>query len=175
MTSTNINIRKEANLTSYGKCHNGNCEPVVCIELHKTFNSLKDTADFFGVDYQRIWGVLNGTCNTIGLWERDENGKRIRRICKCHLEYARNIEAAQDKLMAHGRQMMVDNAAIKRENSDLRKENENLNAQLIEKDNLRITLKQLFEEKEMLEREKIAVARREATIAELESRLALMV
>ena len=186
MTNNTLRIRHEANLTSYGTRSNGNCEPVVCIELQKTFNSLADTAEFFGVDYQRIWGVLNGKHQTIGLWERDENGKRIRRICYCHLEYARHIESVTDKLMTNGRMMRDDlNKAneeiehLKNYNTllseELEKKSVECNAQLSERDNMRSMLKQLFEEKSALEKAKAEVARLEASISEMEMNLERMV
>ena len=174
MTS-NINIRHEMNLAAYGTHRNGNCEPVVCIELQKTFSSIKDAAEFFSVHPNRIWGALNGFTETVGLWERDENGKKIRKICKCHFKYARDMEEAADALMAHGRQMMVDNAVLKKENSDLQKANENLKHQLSEKDELHIACKQLFNDKELLTKAKAEVARLEALVAEDEKRIALMV
>lgn len=186
MTNNTLRIRREATLTSNGTRHHGNCKPIICIELQRTFNSLTDAAEFFGTTNSRVWETLNGVTSTIGLWERDENGKRIRRLGFCHLEYANNIEAVADKLMTNGRMMRDDLNKANEEiehlknynvllSEELEKKSVECNAQLSEKDNLRSMLKQLFEEKEMLEREKTAVARREATIAELESRLAMMV
>lgn len=186
MTNNTLRIRHEANLTSYGTRRNGNCKPVICIELQKTFNSLTDAAEFFGMRVEQIHGALSGKRQTIGLWERDENGKRIRRICSCHLEYANNIEAVADKLMTNGRVMRDDLNKANEEiehlknynvmlSEELEKKSVECNAQLSERDNMRSMLKQLFEEKSALEKAKAEVARLEASVAEMEKNLALMV
>jgi hypothetical protein len=186
MTNNTLRIRHEANLTSYGTHRNGNSKPIICIELQKTFNSLTDAAEFFGVTHGQIWSALNGFSQKLGLWERDENGKRIRRICYCHLEYANNIEAVADKLMTSGRIMRDDLNKANEEiehlknynillSEELEKKSVECNTQLSEKDNMRLMLKQLFEEKSALEKAKAEVARLEASVAEMEMNLERMV
>ena len=127
--TTTLRIRHEANLTSNGTHHNGNCKPIIAIELHKTFNSLTDTAEFFGVEVQHIWHVLNGKYKTIGLYERDENGNKIRLICRCRLTYAAHMESTVDALMECGREATekLNKAnerieALKQYNADLNEE-----------------------------------------------------
>lgn len=130
--TTTLRIRHEANLTSYGTHHNGNCKPIIAVELHRTFNSLTDAADFFGVEPQYIWQVLNGKLNTIGLWERDENGNRIRLICRCRLTYASHFESAVDKLMDCGRKATEQLNKANERIESLKKYNEELNEELTE-------------------------------------------
>ena len=132
MKNNTLRLRNEANLTSYGVHYNGNCKPVVAVELQRVFNSLTDAAEFFGCDNALIWKVLNGRQNTIGLWERDENGKRIRRICKCHLKYASDMESAMNMLMENGRDNIDALHKANEQVEGLKKENAELNAELAE-------------------------------------------
>lgn len=132
MKNITLHLRHEANLTSYGTHDNGNCKPVIAIELQRVFNSLTDAAEFFGCDHALIWKVLNGYQNTIGLWERDVNGKRIRRICRCHLKYASDMESAMNMLMENGRGNIDALNKANEEVEDLKKENAQLNAELAE-------------------------------------------
>lgn len=99
-----IIIRKEAHLTVEGTHSHGNCEPVICPELQKTFSSIDDTAEYFNTTRGVIWKALNGYTNALGLWERDENGKRKKRIAKCHLYYAKHAEEAMNAVMECGRE-----------------------------------------------------------------------
>lgn len=131
--TTTMRIRHEANLTSYGTHHNGNCKPIIAVDLHKTFNSLLDAAEFFGVDAQRIWSVLNvNPTHTIGLWERDENGNKIRRICKCRLTYASHMESTVDALMACGRESTEKLNKANERIAELETKNKELEAELAE-------------------------------------------
>ena len=128
--TTTLRLRHEANITSYGTHHNGNCKPIIAVDLHKMFNSVTDAAEFFGVDPQRISNVLNDEGNhRIGLWERDENGNRIRRICMVRLTYAAHYESSMNAMMECGREstlkLLKANQRIEfleAENAQLRKE-----------------------------------------------------
>jgi myosin heavy subunit len=105
MKKNTVCVRDEMTITSYGNHTNGNCKKILAVELQKVFNSLTDAADFFGVDVQRIWNILNGYSNhRIGYWERDENGNKIRRICMVRLTYLAHFESSVDALMECGRE-----------------------------------------------------------------------
>lgn len=130
--TTTLRIRNEGNLTSNGTHHHKNCKPIIAIELHKTFNSITDTAEFFGVCISHISDVLNGRLKTIGLYERDENGNKIRLICRCRLTYAAHMESTVDKLMECGREATDKLNKANERIETLKKYNAELNAELAE-------------------------------------------
>ena len=104
MEMTNIiRINKEVTLTSNGTHTNGNCKPVLAIEVQKVFNSYTDVAEYFGTTVAVISNVLNGRQKAIRMYERDENGKRIRYIGKCHLVLACDAATAMDAVLDVGR------------------------------------------------------------------------
>ena len=101
-TST-LRIRNEANLTSYGTHRHHACKPVIAVDIQKTFNSVLDAAEYFGVCPDSIINVLKGRQTALRMYERDENGNRIRFIGTCRLTYAAHAETAMDAVMKCGR------------------------------------------------------------------------
>ena len=132
MENNTLRIRNEATLTSNGTHFHGNCKPVIAVDIHKTFNSLMDTAEYFGVRYEQVYAVLSGRRKTLGLYERDENGNKIRLICRCRLTYASNMESTVDALMTCGREATEKLNKVNVEVEDLKKENAELSAELAE-------------------------------------------
>lgn len=131
MKESKMNIRQELTLTSHGTHFNGNCKKILAVELHKVFNSLMDAAEFFGVDCQRIWSVLNVEENhRIGLWERDENGNKTRKICMVRLTYLAHWEGSMDALMKCGRESTEKLNKANEIISQLQNENEALRKKL---------------------------------------------
>lgn len=130
--TTTLHIRHEANLTSNGTHHHGNCKPIIAIDIHKTFNSVTDTAKYFGVCNEQISAVLSGKYKTIGLYERDENGNKIRLICRCRLTYAAHMESAIDNLMACGREATEKLNKANERIESLKQYNADLNEELAE-------------------------------------------
>lgn len=114
-------IRSRIAVSTEGTHMHGGCKPIICVELHRAFNSLTDTAKFFGVSVPTIWYALNGTCNTVGLWELDENGNKVRRIGKYHIMYATDGEVVE-LLLAHGRGTVDALDAEKARNAELSKQ-----------------------------------------------------
>ena len=102
-TNNTVRISKDAYLTSNGNHFHGSCKPVIAIEINKVFNSELDAAEYFGVHRTQISAVLRGIQKTIGLYERDENGNRIRKICMCHLKFASDATSAMEMIMENGR------------------------------------------------------------------------
>lgn len=102
-TNNTVRISNDAYLTSNGNHFHGSCKPVIAIEINKVFNSELDAAEYFGVHHNQISAVLRGDRKTIGLWERDENGNRIRKICMCHLKFASDATSAMEMVMENGR------------------------------------------------------------------------
>ena len=105
MNSTTIIVHNKAILASEGVHTSACCKPVIAIELHKVFNSRLDAARYFGVSAQTIFDVLNGDRPHIRMYERDENGNRIRFVGTCRLVDAKNPEECMDMLMDHSREM----------------------------------------------------------------------
>lgn len=101
--TTTLRIRHEATLTSNGTHHHGCCKPIIAVDIPKTFNSLTDAAEYFGVSIQQISDVLNGRHKTIGLYERDENGNKIRLICRTRFTLAAHAETVMDTVMENSR------------------------------------------------------------------------
>lgn len=139
--TTTIRIRHEANLTSNGKHHHGCCKPVIAIDIQKTFNSVSDAAEYFGVNINSVILVLKGKQKAIRMYERDENGNRTRFIGTCRLSYAAHAETAIDELMNCGRKYKEnlhkanENISnLQTENYELKQEIAKLNSIIINKD-----------------------------------------
>lgn len=99
---SNINISREANLTSNGTHEHWNCRPVIIPELHMVFNSRLDVVEKLGVARQTVIDTLKGRRNTCPIWENDENGNR-RKVGYCHLYEASDYESAMEMIMECGR------------------------------------------------------------------------
>ena len=133
MQENKMNVRQELTLTSFGNHFNGNCKKILAVELNKVFNSLVDTAEFFGVEPQYIWQVLNEEGNhRIGWWERDENGNRLRRICMVRLTYLAHFEGSLDAMMEYNRESAVKLHKANEKNAKLQAENEQLMKEMSE-------------------------------------------
>ncbi|MCI6806308.1 MAG: hypothetical protein MR912_12110 [Prevotella sp.] len=102
-TNNTVRISNDAYLTSNGNHFHGCCKPVIAIEINKVFNSELDAAEYFGVPATKVSAVLRGVQKTLGLWERDENGNRIHKICMCHLKFASDATSAMEMVMKNGR------------------------------------------------------------------------
>ena len=102
-TNNTVRISNDAYLTSNGNHFHGCCKPVIAIEINKVFNSELDAAEYFGVHHNQISAVLRGDRKTMGLWERDENVNRTRKICMCHLKFASDATSAMEMVMENGR------------------------------------------------------------------------
>ena len=102
-TNNTVRISNDAYLTSNGNHFHACCKPVIAIEINKVFNSELDAAEYFGVHQNQISAVLRGVQKTLGLWERDENGNKIRKICMCHLKFASDATSAMEMVMECGR------------------------------------------------------------------------
>lgn len=101
--TTTLCIRNKATLTSHGTRHNGCCKPVIAVDLDMTFNSESDLAEYCGVTIHAVSGALNKKQKTIGVYELDENGKRIRRIGKTRVKFANEGEEILDTIMQNSR------------------------------------------------------------------------
>jgi hypothetical protein len=128
MKTNTLRIRNEANLTTYGNLHCHRCKSVIAIEIQKTFSSVTDAAEYFGVTIYTICNVLKGKQKAVTMWERDENGNKIRKLGTCHLTYAAHAESAVDKLMECGRKANETITKLQNENATLRNELSKANA-----------------------------------------------
>ena len=104
MENTTIVVHNKATLTSEGKRTSKVCKPLIAIELQQTFNSRLDAAEKLGVHPSTIHNVLNGNQHTVKLYERDENGNKVRLLGKCRLGDANHPEECMDLLMEHARE-----------------------------------------------------------------------
>lgn len=103
---TTITIQNKATINNtIGHHCNGNSKPIIAIDIHKTFTSCLDAAEYFGCGHAPIYKVLNGHQPYIRMYERDENGKRIRFLGTCRLSYAKQAEESVDALLENGRNM----------------------------------------------------------------------
>ena len=103
---TTITIQNKATINnSIGHRTNGNCKPIIAIDIHKTFNSQLDAAEYFKCDNRVISAALKRNNPSIRMYERDENGKRIRFLGTCRLSYAKQAEESVDALLDSGRNM----------------------------------------------------------------------
>lgn len=103
MSTTTLRIRNNATLTSNGTLHCHRCKPVIAIEISKTFNSVTDTAEYFGVSANTVCKVLKGKQKSLRMYDHDENGNRTRFVGTCRLTYAAHLETAMDAVMESGR------------------------------------------------------------------------
>lgn len=102
-----ITIQNKATINNcIGSHHNGNCKSIIAIDIHKTFNSGLDAATYFGCHAHQIYSALKKPTPSIRMYERDENGNRIRFIGTCRLAYAAHATESIDALMDHGRTVM---------------------------------------------------------------------
>jgi len=106
MQKTIITVQNKATLTSAGKRNSACCKPVIAIDIHKTFNSCTDAAEYFGVSINTVLDVLKRRTTALRMYERDENGNRIRFIGTCKLAYAHHPEECADLLMEHASYLM---------------------------------------------------------------------
>ena len=103
---TTITIQNTANINNtIGHHCNGNAKPIIAIDIHKTFNSGLDAAAYFGCDANYLYSALKKPNPSIRMYERDENGKRIRFLGTCRLSYAKQAEESVDALLETGRNM----------------------------------------------------------------------
>ena len=100
-----IIIRNKSTLTSFGTHHNGNCVPIIAIDVNRAFNSGVDTAKGLGCSLASVYNVLEGKQPYVRMYERDENGKKIRFIGTCRLTRVSHAEETVDALMESGRNM----------------------------------------------------------------------
>ena len=135
------------------------CKAVICTDTGKRWFSAQKCAEQIGVTPSAIYQVCT----------------KKKTACKgLHFTYEENVNETCTMLSQRVSDLNVEKENLNNEKENLRKENKNLLDKLTEKDVLRLTVKELFEEKEMLAKVKAEVARLEASIAEMEKNLALM-
>ena len=150
-----MNVSKQTAIRDLTTCTivDRRCKTVVCTDTGDYWPSVQKCAEAIGVTPYSIYQVCNKKTKT----------------CKgLHFTYEENVNETRTMLS----QRVSD---LNAEKKNLNNENKNLRDQLNAKDVLRLTVKELFEEKEMLEKAKAEVARLEASVAEMEKNLALMV
>lgn len=103
---TTITIQNKATINNtIGHRTNGNCKPIIAIDVHETFNSGLDAANYFGCDSSVIYQALKRKHPRIRMYEHDENGNKTRFIGTCRLSYAKQAEESVDALLDSGRNM----------------------------------------------------------------------
>lgn len=166
MKSNNaVIISKQATLTSTGTHTYHTCKPIIAIDIHRTFNSLMDAAEYFGCSYKIICNTLRGKQSAVGIYERDENGKRIRKIGTCRLVYAAYAETAMDAIMETGRNTTTELEKVKAENKALNEELKEYRAWKAEQERIR------KEEEARLEAERKAKEAHEKAIANAKEKI----
>lgn len=89
-----------------GSHHNGNCDPIIAIDIHRTFTSGIDTAKHFKCSPHTVYQALKTPNPRIRMYEHDENGNRVRFIGYCRIARASHATESVDALMEHSREMM---------------------------------------------------------------------
>ena len=102
-----IIIQNKATINnSVGSHHNGNCDPIIAIDIHQTFTSGIDTAKHFKCSPHTVYQALKTPNPRIRMYEHDENGNRVRFIGYCRIARASHATESVDALMSHGRNVM---------------------------------------------------------------------
>jgi hypothetical protein len=167
---TTITIQNKATINNcIGSHHNGNCDPIIAIDIHRTFTSGIDTAKHFKCSPHTVYQALKTPNPRIRMYEHDENGNRVRFIGYCRISRASHATESVDALMEHSREMMEERDKVKQKLAEQEAELAEFRAWKAEQERIRKAEEErqnaIAKAKEKLERRKRMALRKEEETA----------